>query len=68
LLLAWVFRAVVIIQASVFGANHRALSRLPSRRQPFTSESGNQREKTDRKSISVAVRTRVETLATTAAY
>jgi hypothetical protein len=67
LLLARVFRAMVVIQAPAFGANHRGLSRLPSRRQPFTSESANQHEKRNEESIKFALRTQVEILATPAA-
>lgn len=54
LLLARVFRAMVVIQAPVFDANHRGLSRLPSRRQPFPSEPENQCEEPVEKSLKSA--------------
>jgi hypothetical protein len=41
-------------------ANHRSLSRPPSRRQPFPSESQNQFEKSVEKSIKFSRRLRVE--------
>ena len=60
LILAGVFRGVVVIYAPVFDANHRVLSRLPSRRQPFRSESRDQCEKSVETSIKFSRRLRVE--------
>jgi hypothetical protein len=48
------------LRALVFEANHRGLSRLPSRRQPFRSESQDQCEKSVEKSIKFSLRLRVE--------
>jgi hypothetical protein len=54
---AWRIRARA---GSVIDANHRGLSRLPSRRQPFRSESRDQREKSLDKPVKFSRRLRGE--------
>jgi hypothetical protein len=51
LLLAPVLRRVVVIQAPILDDNHRGLSRLPSRRQPFPSEPEDRCEEPVEKSL-----------------
>jgi hypothetical protein len=58
LMLAGVFRGLVVTHAPLFDANHRVLSRLPSRRQPFQSGSWDHCEKTAEKSSSSLLRSR----------
>jgi hypothetical protein len=51
---------LVVTHAPVFDANHRVLSRLPSRRQPFRSRSRDQCEESVEKSIEFSRSFRVE--------